>query len=279
MTVVSRTESDSPDSPAGIDPVETLAALRHVADVRDAILADRPGPDGVPTTVAYLTGPDPALGTGPIRQQLLSQLPRDMVPKYFVILPALPLTPDGDYDLAALPEPDAASAPVPAREFVEPRTPVEIRLAGIIKKILGIDKVGVYDSIFALGGSSLQAAFVATDIKDLFGVELTLQDMFANATVDELGRIVVQALGERAGSDLIKERRRSPKGMWLAVHGKLPLWLRRLLPPGVPCGGTPGDGKRRFWVRRTKKGAYKKTEYDTTEPTAPESGTVESTTD
>jgi acyl carrier protein len=198
-----------------------------------------------------------------------------MVPKYFVILPALPLTPDGDYDLSALPEPDPAAAPAPAREFVEPRTPVEVRLAGIIKKILGIDRVGVYDSIFALGGSSLQAAYVATDIKDLFGVELSLQDMFANATVDELGRIVVQALGERAGSDLIKVRRRSPKGMWLAVHGKLPLRLRRLLPPGVPCGGSPGDGKRRFWQRRTKKGAYKQTEYDTTESDSQESSSPE----
>jgi acyl carrier protein len=271
--MLSRTEPDSPDSPAGIDPVETLAALRHVADVRDAILADRPGPDGVPTTVAYLTGPDPTLGTGPIRQQLLSQLPRDMVPKHFVILPVLPLTPDGDYDLAALPDPDATSAPVPARGFVEPRTAIEIRLAGVMKKILGVDKVGVYDSFFALGGSSLQATFFTTDIKDLFGVELTLRDIFANATVDELGQLVVQALGERAGSDLIKARKRGPKGMWLAVHGKLPLWLRRLLPPGVPCGGTPGDGKRRFWVRRTKKGAYKKTESGTVE-----SGTAESTT-
>ncbi|HEV2087566.1 MAG TPA: phosphopantetheine-binding protein [Cryptosporangiaceae bacterium] len=228
---------------ATVDPVETVAALRDIAEVRDALVTDRTGPDGETIPVGYLTGPDPALGTGQIRQRLLSQLPRDMVPEHLVVLEEFPLTPEGEYDLAALPEPDPQAAPV--RGFVAPRSSMEQQLAGAFGQILGVDRVGIHDSFFALGGSSLQATVLTSRIYDDFDINLSLQDMFANATVDELSQIVIRTLGERSSAQKIKQRRRSLKGMALAIHGKLPLPLRRLIPPGVPCGGAPGDGKRR----------------------------------
>jgi acyl carrier protein len=236
---------------AAVDPVETVAALRDIEQVRDALVTERTGPDGAPIPVAYVAGPDPALGTGPIRQQLLSQLPRDMVPEHFVVLDELPLTADGDYDLAALPDPDPAETS--ARGFVAPSSPMEQRLAALFKQILGVDQVGVHDSFFALGGSSLQATVVTSRIYDDFDINLSLQDMFANATVDELSQIIVRTLGERASVATIKENKRSLKGIGLAIHGKLPLPIRRIVPPGVPCGGSPGDGKRRIRFGKAKK--------------------------
>lgn len=226
------------------DPMETVAALRDVPDVRDALVVDRPGPDGMPVPVGYVTGPDPSLGTGRIRQQLLSQLPRDMVPRHFVILDEFPLTADGEYDLTALPGPDPHTAPVLGH--VEPSKPMELRLAGWFRQILGVDRVGVHDSFFALGGSSLQATVLTSRIFDEFDINLSLQDMFANATVAELSDIVIRTLGERSGTEKITTRRRSLKGIGLAIHARLPLPLRRVIPPGVPCGGSPGDGKRRI---------------------------------
>ncbi|ASW54310.1 phosphopantetheine-binding protein [Plantactinospora sp. KBS50] len=227
-----------------VDPVEAVAALRDIPEVRDALVIERPGPDGDPVLVGFVTGPDPDLGSGPIRQQLLSKLPRDMVPEYFVVLAEFPLTEEGDYDLAVLPAPDPQSAPV-RRGFVAPRSPMEERLAGTFKQILGVEQVGVHDSFFALGGSSLQATVVTSQIFDEFDINLSLQDMFANSTVDELSQLIIRTLGERSSTQKIKERRRSIKGIGLAIHGKLPLPLRRIIPPGVPCGGSPGDGKRR----------------------------------
>jgi acyl carrier protein len=161
-----------------------------------------------------------------------------------VVLEELPLTPDGEYDLAALPEPEQPAEEV--RGFVEPRTPIERQLAGVFRQLLGVERVGVHDSFFALGGSSLQATVVTSRIYDDFDINLSLVDMFANSTVAELSQIVVETLGERAGEQTIKRRRRSLAGIGLAIHGKLPLRLRRLIPPGVPCGGSPGDGKRRL---------------------------------
>ncbi|WP_433389499.1 phosphopantetheine-binding protein [Micromonospora sp. KLBMP9576] len=228
---------------AAPDPVETVAALRDIPEVRDALVVDRAGPDGVPVAVGYVTGPDPSLGTGRLRQQLLSQLPRDMVPRHFVVLDEFPLTPAGEYDLAALPDPDPQTAPVLGH--VEPSKPMEIKLAGWFRQVLGVDRVGIHDSFFALGGSSLQATVLTSRIFDEFDINLSLQDMFANATVAELSDIVIRTLGERTSTEKIKARRRSLKGMGLAIHGKLPLPLRRVIPPGVPCGGSPGDGKRR----------------------------------
>jgi acyl carrier protein len=239
---VSRVDQDGRG--AAIDPVETVAAMRDLAEVRDALVIDRIGPDGQPVAVGYLSGPDPALGTGPIRQRLLSQLPRDLVPQQLVVLDEFPLTPEGEYDLDAFPEPQEESAPTEG--FVAPRSPIEQQLAGVFRHILGVDKVGIHDSFFALGGSSLQATVVTSRIYDDFDINLSLQDMFANATVDELSQIIVRTLGERASAQTIKQRRRSLKGIGLAIHGKLPLPIRRIIPPGVPCGGAPGDGKRRL---------------------------------
>jgi hypothetical protein len=202
-----------------VDLVETVAALRAIPDVRDAIVTERTGADGVTTTIGYVTGPEPALGTDRIRQQMLSHLPRDMVPQHFVVLAAFTLTPEGEYDLAALPEPDLQAAP--DRGFVAPSSDMEEQLARAFREILGIDQVGIYDSFFALGGSSLQAAtFLASRIFHQFRVRLSLPDMFAHATVEELVVILTRRISERA------ERRRYLKRAGLAFRGIFP-WSRK----------------------------------------------------
>jgi acyl carrier protein len=166
-----------------------------------------------------------------------------MVPRDFVVLEEFPLTADGEYDVAVLPEPHRQTAPVLG--FVEPGKPTEIKIAGWFRQILGADRVGIHDSFFALGGSSLQATVLTSKIFDEFDINLSLSDMFANATVAELSDVVITALGERYGTEKTRKRQRSLKGLGLAIHGRLPLPLRRVIPPGVPCGGSPGDGKRR----------------------------------
>ena len=80
-------------------------------------------------------------------------LPEYMVPSSFLFLDALPLTPNGKVDRRALPEPELR--PELELTFVAPRTPIEEMLANIWASVLGIEKVGVHNNFFDLGGDSI----------------------------------------------------------------------------------------------------------------------------
>ncbi|HVR96916.1 MAG TPA: amino acid adenylation domain-containing protein, partial [Thermoanaerobaculia bacterium] len=115
-----------------------------------------------------------------LRQSLRERLPEYMVPSAFVVLDALPITPNGKVDRAALPAPD------PARTdgaYHEPRDPVEAELAEIWAELLGAERVGVLDNFFDLGGHSLLATQVISRVRDRFGVELPVRALFEEPTV------------------------------------------------------------------------------------------------
>jgi aryl carrier-like protein len=173
-----------------VDPVEIVTALRSVLDVRVAVVTERSGADGRPSLVAYVTGPDPTLGSVWIRQQIAGLLPDYMLPEHIVVLDELPLTPAGDYDLTALPSPDATSGA--QADHVAPRTAMEHRLAEIIRQLLDAERVGVHDNFFALGGTSILAARLAARIRETFGVDVSLQDVFAAPTIDEQAQLVMR---------------------------------------------------------------------------------------
>jgi len=75
-------------------------------------------------------------------------------------------------------------------EFVEPRTESEIALAEVWQELLGIDRIGVQDSFFDLGGHSLLATQVISRIRDLFGIDVSLAELYEASTVDALARLV-----------------------------------------------------------------------------------------
>lgn len=242
--------ADKGDRPRlAVGAVETLAALRGLPSVHDAILTQQLAADGSAVLAGYVTGPDPALGTAGIRQQLLTTLPPDQVPDCLIVLDELPLAADGDYDLAALPRPQAEQRP--ADVHVAPRTAMERQVSDVMQGILGLDRISVHDSFFALGGSSLQAAQMANKLGNRFGVDLTLPDVFATPTVQGLCELIVQSLGEQLGARRLRPSRRAwvavtrlPKRLeqgWRSVHRRMPLLMRRWIWPGVPCGAVPGS--------------------------------------
>jgi acyl carrier protein len=112
-----------------------------------------------------------------------------MVPAVFVFLDALPLTPNGKVDRRALPVPDPAR-PVLEETLVTPRTPVEAVLAGIWSEVLRLERVGVHDNFFALGGHSLVATQVIARLRDTLQVDLPLRRVFEAPTVADLARYV-----------------------------------------------------------------------------------------
>jgi amino acid adenylation domain-containing protein len=168
-----------------IEPGEIEAALRNLDGVRDAValvIEDR--------LVAYVV---PVGGMAPsvteLRAGLKASLPDYMLPAVFVMLPALPLTPSGKVDRRALPAPGAERPDVDSG-FAAPRSPAEEVLAGIFAEVLKLDRVGIHDDFFVLGGHSLLVAQVATRARQALHAELPIVEIFRNPTVARLAERV-----------------------------------------------------------------------------------------
>lgn len=192
----------SPLTHAQTGPFETLAALRAVPEVDDAVVIERTAADGQPVLLGYVTGPDPVLSSvsaAMIRHQLATWLAERLLPRHLFVLDQFPLTPDGHYDLDALPEPIEEIDYVDS--YVAPRTPMESQLAEIISELLALDRVGVYQSFFEMGGFSLLATRLTSRIRDVFHIELTLRQVFESPTIDRLAQVIVRTQGELSGAE------------------------------------------------------------------------------
>jgi amino acid adenylation domain-containing protein len=125
-----------------------------------------------------------------LRAHVASALPHYMVPSAFVYIDAMPLTPNGKVDYAALPPPDMSGVKL-ERTFVAPRTPEEEVIAAIWKELLGHEEVSVDDNFFDLGGHSLLATQVVSRVRDSLHAELTLAALFESPTVAGLAEVVL----------------------------------------------------------------------------------------
>jgi amino acid adenylation domain-containing protein len=174
-----------------IETGEIEAALRGHAGVREAVVLARDDEQGHKRLVAYVTGEQPhTLSAGELQVFLREKLPEYMVPSEFVLLKSLPLNPNGKLDRQALPELSGTSLQV-ERVYVAPRTPVEEVLAGIWADVLKVERVGVVDNFFALGGHSLVAMQIMSRVRNVFRVDLPLRVVFEGTTVEKLARGVI----------------------------------------------------------------------------------------
>lgn len=172
-----------------IEVAEIEAALvRHPAVREAAVMARTYGP-GDKRLVAYVVPAEgAALADGELREALKKTLPDAMIPSVFVTLRALPLTPNGKLDRRALPEPGRAR-PDLGSEPLAPRTGTEETLAGVWQEVLKLDRVGVQDDFFALGGDSILCIQIISRLSSL-GVRLTPRQLFEFPTVEELAAVI-----------------------------------------------------------------------------------------
>jgi amino acid adenylation domain-containing protein/thioester reductase-like protein len=188
--------------------IETL--LGEHAAVREAVVVARDAPGGEKYLVAYaVLHPEAAVETSQLREFLERRLPHYMVPSAVVVLDGLPLTPNGKVDRRALPAP-ADHRPESTGAYVEPRTATEMELARIWGDELRIDRVGVHDNFFAIGGHSLLAAKVMSRVRGKLQIDLPLRELFLHPTVAGLARAADLALATGgtalpAGLDLERE--------------------------------------------------------------------------
>ena len=134
----------------------------------------------------YVAGED--LDQEEFRASMLRTLPDEFVPAQFVRIDALPLTPNGKLDRAALPDPDLVRPDLTSR-FAAPETEIETSLAGIWADVFGLDRIGIDDGFFELGGDSiLNIQIVAAAGKH--GIRLSPQQVFDHPTIRELAQVV-----------------------------------------------------------------------------------------
>nr|WP_083336057.1 non-ribosomal peptide synthetase [Mycobacteroides saopaulense] len=193
---------------------EIQSALMALDGVEQAAVIAREDRPGDKRLVGYITG---AVDPNKIRTQLAERLPSYMVPAAVVSLTVLPLTVNGKLDKKALPAPEYADID----HYRAPGTLIEEILAGIYAQVLGLERVGVDDSFFDLGGDSISAIQVVWRAHGA-GLVGRPRDIFVQQTVARLARVVRMADSTDAVAD---------EGVGSVVATPIMRWLRGIEGP------------------------------------------------
>ncbi len=191
---------------------EVEAALRRLSGVRDAAAILAPGGAGGGRLVAFLVASAaPLEPPAALRAALAARLPEAMIPSAFVAVESLPRTPGGKVDRAALarsPLPreagEGGEPPAGARTSAPraPLTPLQELVAGIWGELLQVERIGLDDDFFSLGGHSLLVAQVLSRLRHALGVEVPLVEFFRHPTVAGLAELVERAERGALAADL-----------------------------------------------------------------------------
>ena len=228
---------------------EIEAVLNQQPAVKEAVVMAREDSPGDKQLVAYVVQNPTNKGSEELakswqteqisqfRSFLGERLPRYMIPSAFVMLEALPLTPNRKVDRRSLPAPEMARSQTTT--YIAPRTAIETELARIWTQILGVEIISIDDNFFDLGGHSLMATRIISQIRSTFQLELPLLSIFEAPTISWLAKRIEMATETELGlaSPPIKHGRR---------EGDLPLEtatkaeLGLALPP-IKRGRREGD--------------------------------------
>ncbi len=125
-----------------------------------------------------------------IKAALRLHLADYMVPAHLVFVPQMPLTPNGKLDRKALPAPDVSQM---QQAYVAPVSPLELQLAGIWQDVLKVERVGLEDNFFDLGGHSLQVVVMLSRVRAVLGVDVAVKDFYAQGSLGALAQTLADA--------------------------------------------------------------------------------------
>jgi amino acid adenylation domain-containing protein len=183
-----------------IEPGEIEAALLALPGIAAAVVTLCEDAAKVRRLTAYLvssSGASPA--EQDVRAALERQLPRNMVPAYFVWLDALPMTPNGKLDRKSLPAP--AREPERSRRTLLPETAMEREVAAIWQDLLGVSPIDVGSDFFDLGGDSLALLSLFATVEARFGRRLTVDVLAGGLTVSRLAQVLTEGEPLQAAVD------------------------------------------------------------------------------
>jgi amino acid adenylation domain-containing protein len=227
---------------------EIEAILGMHPSVHHCIVVANDEASGDKRLVAYMV---PARNQRPVsrilREFLKEKLPDYMIPAAFVVLDAMPLTPNGKIDRKALPPPTRENSAI-EREFVAPRDALEKDLVGIWESVLGIKPIGITDNIFDLGVNSLIAARLFARIEKTVGKNLPPAPLFQAPTVESLAALLRQRdASVSRWTSLVSIQAQGTKSALFCIHGGagtvlLFNALARQLAPDRPVYGLQSQG-------------------------------------
>jgi amino acid adenylation domain-containing protein len=211
---------------------EIEAVVSEHPSVREAVAAGHEGAAGA-ELVVYIVLAEGALEMergdpeqrnlkAELREFLRRRLPEYMIPSSFVLLPALPLSVNGKVDRARLPDPQK-DASVIRLKYEPPRNQIERAIVSIWREELHLEKIGIHDNIFDLGGSSLVVARVFDRLQTIFGKELRMVEMFRHPTVNTLAEYLSREHSDgfqREGIDKLIGRRKAATKRQGQLQGK-----------------------------------------------------------
>ncbi|MFE7120746.1 amino acid adenylation domain-containing protein [Streptomyces sp. NPDC057654] len=200
-----------------IEPGEIEAVLLEQSGVREAAVLADDGPTGEQRLVACVgRGEAEPWSAGEWREALSRRLPGYMLPALFVELPSLPLTVNGKLDREALLARARDGGPVQVNT-ASPRDHIELSLYQIWQRLLLRSEIGIRDSFFDIGGSSISAIKMAHAVQEEFGENLPLRDIMLHPTIEELGGRLRRGADGRPPSNLIEFRKGSGPNV-VCVH-------------------------------------------------------------
>lgn len=228
-----------------IEPGEVGAALSNHPHVEQCMAAIRQVEGSGPRLVAYVKSSSSSLDLEDLHRFARTVLPEHMVPSHMTVVDEFPQTPSGKIDMQALPTP-AFNRQILGVRFKEPRSITEIRLSAIWSRLLGVERPGMDDDFFALGGDSLMAVEMFAQIRAEFGRELPLGALAASPTIGQFAK-KIDASGEDDWSIIVPLQTQGDKRPLFCIHGgsgnvaTFPL-LARALPGDQPFYALQWDG-------------------------------------
>jgi len=169
---------------------EIERALESHEGVREAVVMAREEVAGEKKLVGYVVSEGKEVEKEELRRRLGERLPEHMIPSWWVMMEEMPRTPNGKVDRRALP------APGGGRERIEeeggPRTEAEVILAEIWKQVLGLERVGMDENFFHLGGDSILSIQIIARANQA-GLRLTPKQLFQHQTIGELAAVAEAA--------------------------------------------------------------------------------------
>jgi amino acid adenylation domain-containing protein/non-ribosomal peptide synthase protein (TIGR01720 family) len=154
-----------------------------------------------------------------LREWLKERLPDYMIPNHFTVLNSLPLTPNGKIDRKALlMEPDL----VIDTDGVTPQTEIEQSIAQVWQKVLGLEKVGIYNNFFEVGGHSLLMVNVYNELQSIFGQSLSMVDMFQYPNIHSLAQHLSQEQPIKSVPTPAEKTRHSKDIAIIGMAGRFP---------------------------------------------------------
>ncbi|MGE5342733.1 MAG: amino acid adenylation domain-containing protein [Candidatus Omnitrophota bacterium] len=166
---------------------EIESKLSKCVGIKEAVVVARENKihHGGKYLCAYLLA-DAAIDVPSIRERLSAELPEYMIPSYFIQLDKIPLTTNGKVDKKMLPEPEAGGG---SSEYVAPTNKVEAILAEVWSQILEVEKIGIDDNVFEIGGDSIKTILASGRLAKR-GLDVQVNDFFSHKTIRELAPYV-----------------------------------------------------------------------------------------